>query len=646
MISLDTETDLIAPGLQAPPLVCVSVCSPYVKEAWLYHWTEAEGVFESLLSGTLLVGHTIAYDMAVCAAQFPVLLPKIVDLYDQDGIEDIEIRQKLLDIAGGVYRGYARTDGEVIKLNYSLADLSKRHFKITLSKGEDTWRKRYSLLRHVPLRDWPEDARRYAIDDAIAPAEIWRVQEPNRRWLADQHRQARAAFWLRLMQCWGLRTDPVAVRAFADATRAEHARLARELVAAGLLRPDRVLKSGKNKGQVKAGARDTKAAMARIEEAFGFEPPLTDGGKPALDEDACKRSGDPVLMTYAAFSSAKKSMSTDIPLVCGVPNRINGKKRPQADVDREVEEHLRSGRHALIHAHFQELLETGRTSSSPNVQNLPRKPGVRECFVPRPGYVFAASDVKGLELRTWAQVCIELLGHSRMAEVLNAGGDPHVSMAASILETSYEDALARYKAGEDAADNARQTGKVGNFGIPGGLGAEAFVHFAALQYGVILTVEQAQWLKQEIWMNQWPEGPEYLALIGRMIDKPFPQIEQLYSGRFRGDISYTEACNSFFQGLGADAMKSAGWLLMKTCYLDRTSVLFGSRPVNFVHDEFILEVPEELGHECAQELGRLVREGAAPWLPDVPPETEEVLMRRWTKKAKPKWAEGRLVPWE
>jgi DNA polymerase-1 len=258
--------------------------------------------------------------------------------------------------------------------------------------------------------------------------------------------------------------------------------------------------------------------------------------------------------------------------------------------------------------------------------------------------VFASADYSGLELHTVAQVCVTVLGQSKLGEVLNAGGDPHLSMAARILGCSYEDALVRKKAHDEETDTARQVGKVANFGFPGGLGAVSMVAFAASNYGVALTEDEARTLKEQ-WIGEFPEFIEYFRWISKLVDAPFPQIEQIFSGRFRGGVSYTEACNSFFQGLGADAAKAAGFLIAKACNVDLESVLYGSRIVNFVHDEFILEVPEERGHACAIELASLMIRGAAPWLPDVPPRAEPLLMRRWSKKAKPVFVEGRLVPW-
>lgn len=614
VLGWDTETCLIRPARQAPELVCVSFST-----GDLVHWRDAEGYLEAMLrSSAILVGHNVAYDTSVVAAAFPRLLPLIFEAYEQDRIEDTQIRQKLLDIAGGVYRKYTRTDGQVVKIGYSLDDLAQRHLGRKLDKS--TWRLRYGELRDIPVEQWPEGARAYALTDAAVTLDVWKAQEPNRAWLDDQHRQARAAFWLRLMSCWGLRTDPAAVAEFERRAVSDASRLAQDLERHGLKRPDRALKSGKRKGQIVEGARDTKAAAARMTAAFKGNPPRTDAGGVALDEASCIASGDQVLVAYAEFASLKKVLSTDVPLV-------------------------KSGMVTPIHARFEELLETGRTSSSPNVQNLPVLPGVRECFLPRAGFVFAAADYSGIELRCFAQLCLWYLGFSELAKVLNAGGDPHLEIAAAVLGISYEEAVRRHAEGDDEVYIARQVGKVGNFGFQGGMGVDSFVTYAKSNYGLDIPWETANRVR-EAWRARWPEGPQYLRMIGQIVDVPFPQIEQVRSRRFRGGVTYTEAANTGFQGLAADLAKEAGWLIAKACYLDTSSPMFGSRPVLFEHDAFLVEVPEELGHDAAHELARLMRKGAEPWLPDVPAKAEPVLMRRYSKKAKQVWKEGRLCVWE
>ena len=66
----------------------------------------------------------------------------------------------------------------------------------------------------------------------------------------------------------------------------------------------------------------------------------------------------------------------------------------------------------------------------PNIQNLPRKGGLREAFVASPGHVLLIVDYSFIELRTLAAVCEARYGSSRLAEVIRAGVDPHAYTAA------------------------------------------------------------------------------------------------------------------------------------------------------------------------------------------------------------------------
>jgi DNA polymerase I-like protein with 3'-5' exonuclease and polymerase domains len=230
-------------------------------------------------------------------------------------------------------------------------------------------------------------------------------------------------------------------------------------------------------------------------------------------------------------------------------------------------------------------------------------------------------------------------------------------IAAQILGRSYGPLKEEHDAGPQAdcrakyggcscayciIDNARQTGKVGNFGLAGGLGAKALVAFALATYDVRLTEDEARGLKR-VWFITWPEMPDYFRYIDSTVQSGRP-LQQLFSGRYRGDPKYTARCNTLFQGLAADMAKDAGWRICYACYVDTASPLFGCRIVNFVHDEFIVEVPEHRAHEAAMELSRLMTEAAKHWLPDVTCKAKPVLMPRWMKGAKQVWQNNRLVP--
>ena len=74
----------------------------------------------------------------------------------------------------------------------------------------------------------------------------------------------------------------------------------------------------------------------------------------------------------------------------------------------------------------------------------------------------------------------------------------------------------------------------------------------------------------------------------------------------------------------------------------------GLRVVNFVHDEFIVEVPSAADlTAAAAQVKTLMVAGMKEVVPDLPVKVECAAMRRWSKKAKPKFdAEKRLVVWE
>ena len=78
---------------------------------------------------------------------------------------------------------------------------------------------------------------------------------------------------------------------------------------------------------------------------------------------------------------------------------------------------------------------------------------IRECFVPREGWLFASTDYSMLESCTLAQVTYSWTGHSEMRLAINAGQDLHLRLAARIAGCTYEEAQARRKAGDREIKN-------------------------------------------------------------------------------------------------------------------------------------------------------------------------------------------------
>lgn len=278
--------------------------------------------------------------------------------------------------------------------------------------------------------------------------------------------------------------------------------------------------------------------------------------------------------------------------------------------------------------------------------------GIRECLIPRPGFVFAFADYDGLELRTMAQACLSVLGESKLAEALNAGIDPHCSVASTILVRPYAEVKGIYKDKRHVeyplVYQKRQMGKVANFGFPGGLGVKRTIEYAAQpKYNVTLTEAEAKELKQN-WLASWPEFHRYFDWINSLMrgEDRLGDVVQLFSGRLRGSVPFTECANTVFQGLGGDATKAAGYALTRECRIGK-GPLRGGHPIVYVHDEFWCEVREEVAHEAAEQMSQIMCDAAKVFLPDVPPKAEPGLARRWSKSAERVIGEdGRLIPWD
>lgn len=640
-VAFDSETDLIAPGNHAPKAACWT-WQVAGQPGQIIHAMDAEPLIRSWLESpdVLLVGHNVAYDMGVVCSNYPALLPLVFKVYEDNRVTDTMLRQKLLDIAGGCYRGKMGPDDRWIKLDYSLLSCVRRHTGRMLKK--EGFRLFYGFFADVPLNEWPSHAAQfqqdvksgkvvitnpdqakeqagmlaanpaeilsYPTEDAVGTLDVWLSQQQHKNYLEDEFRQARADWWLHLMSSWGLHTDAAAVHDLRIKTENAQQEVKSRLMEIGLVRED--------------GSRDTKRAKEVMEEVCatkGITVRRTPAKQVCLDSDACEATEEPILEDYAGYSTLSKVLGTDIPML------LRGTTTP-------------------IHSHFG-MAETGRTtSSSPNIQNLRRMPGIREVIRPRPGYVFAQADYDQLELRTLAQCCLHLLGQSTLAEILNRGHDPHLEVARVILGLTYEEAKANKK--RQNVNDARQAGKVANFGFPGGLGVDRLVYFAKHTYNVDLTRAQAVELK-DLWTATLPEMKDFFKLVNGLPSSERGRfMEQVYTKRFRANASFSAACIGYYQGLGADATKEAGWRVARACYNDPSSPLYGCRIVCYVHDEFIVEVPCERGHEAANELVRLMIEGARMYMTEVAITTEPILMTAWSKDAYAKYDENkRLVPW-
>ena len=703
-IGIDTETYLINAdqGIVAPRLVCLTYCTEEA-EVGLLGRDDALATMHALLDADDIefVAHHARFDFAVLCAADATLLPKVFRAYDEGRVRCTMVREKLLALARGELADEGDT-GAKRNVRFSLAACIERRFNIDLSEAKGTkggplpWRMRFSELDGIPVESWPIEARDYALDDAkynlaLFDAQTTEINEQGAsgNTVPDEAPQTRAAFWLYLMSVRGVRTDPQRVNRLNTALRAEYARIN------ALVRAADVLKPKMQKGEM-VWSKNMTALRGRVVSAYGGEErtPMTAGGKkgvPAvstsrehllapIDKAVLKWVEDLEQQVFAARAERSEpdmegeeaaALSRELAYAAAEAHGLDGEQvynwlvlhavAERSGVEKLLKTYvptLLQGTQFPITTSYTELLASGRTSSvKPNLQNPPRKGGVRECFIPRPGYFYAFCDYSFIELCTLAQSCLEYFGWSHMADAINAGLDPHLDMAASMLGIDYEEAKRRKKADDPQISEYRQLSKALNFGYPGGLGRAKFVEYARVGYGVILSEAEAGRRKEE-WYRKWPEMRLYHQMFGNLTlgDASFDLV-QPGSGRVRGKVGFCDGSNSVFQGRAADGAKRAGWYLAQECYLGfgklwpndgrARSPLYGSRPVLFVHDEFILEVPEANAHEATLRQSEVMIAGMKEVVADVKVGTEFAIARRWYKGASAAYDENkRLVPWE
>lgn len=681
MLALDNETFLITRERPYPLVVCSSWADGERSAVIPHDGMLLDWIRERLADVEQhFVGHNIAYDFGTLAASWPELLTAIFAAYKAGRVTDTQIRQQLFDIAVG------RTLADDGVRGYSLANLYEIIFdKPMPGPGKvDSYRLRYGELYDVDFDAWPDEAVEYSRIDAESTIDIWQAQRDGAAaLLRDDAFQTYSAFCLSLISAQGMRTNADRV-ALLKAEQLEIMQaLQPELIETGMLEAKY---TGRKPNKVHVGyTKKERPAQERIAKTCaerGVEPMLTKGGEAvkrkggvpglehlSIDRTACHWAQDALMLRRAEYVTAEKILSTYVPFL-------------EAGVDGPVTSRLG-------------LAATGRTTSSTprepavggNQQNAPRKTkrvrksnlpnvtvtidpsggpakigtfielenspnGVRECFEPRPGKIFLSGDLAGAELHGVAQICKWKLGYSVLGETMNAGRDVHIVLATQLLgrpEADYDDVLASYKQDDPEVIEARQNAKPGNFGFWGAMGVKTFIK-TQLREGVHWTFEDATRLRNA-WLSTWREAQAYfdagkyeLGPKGRAV------VEFYWSKRLRKLRGLSTICNGFFQALVADGAKKACNEVIRRCYVgDASLYLNNTRPVNFVHDELVLEtddkrfdllapVVEEFVYTMETEFNELV--------PDYPTKVDAVLAYKLSKRAKPVFdAEGYLIPW-
>lgn len=720
---------------------------PAIEAAWAVTYDAATGAPDSTAPRVHLFAHNAPYDIAVLTEHVggdafallggPTLDPSV----DAPAvISDTKLREQLLAIAEDRLE-FDRRSGETKKAKFSLADLVLAYFGVDISDAKsdpNAWRLRYAELDGIPACEWPEGAVSYAMDDAVWALAVGVVQsEPQQGpagaaaahplvsadgFVNDEFQQIRAAYALHLEAAWGVRVDNDEARTFGAEVRADCARAEAIATAAGLLRP---LKPWRRPRAGDCGVceapgplsttctddqgrsvcpvckspgstpKNMDAFYARVEAAYaaqGKSAPRTDSGRVATDRDTLEGSYDPVFVGACKVCGVTNGLPCVGPAHDPAPSVGYAELGPALKLRDTYLPILDLGAYRPINPGYNTLVATGRTSCrEPNIQNPPRRPGFRECFVPRDGWVYCSVDYDMAELKSLAQIQYWWFGTSALGDTLNPserypkGQDPHLVLGAALWganlgrTVTYDEikAVPKQKGHEHyeavhGAYGVRQLGKIGNFGFMGGLGAGSFVEYARTGYGIKITEDVAQVIRAA-WFASFPEMHQYFGLIGQFSDIGSYVAVQCISERQRGGVTFTVGANGYFQGLTADYAKDGTYRLVREAHggglarvaptdqnradldtLEGRGVL-GIRPVLFVHDENISEIPTERVDPwwtpprvtaAARRKSAIMVQAMKEYLPAMHCTAEPCLMSRWSKGAETLWnADGTLAVW-
>lgn len=498
MVSFDTETHLIQPGLLAPPLVCGSsaflasnTVERYDIEAKIL---DAEATLHEYLkiakSQFTMCGANIAYDVLVVLAEVERRWPKrlrefieaTIKMYDEDRVFDLQIADKLFDIG----EGHLNQDRYGNPRKYSLDACAANH-GIPDAKKHDYWRMRYADLEHRPISDWPEEAREYPLDDArntliVTLRQLDRAQDSWYSNIYDLPVQCRTHFALQVGAVYGFRVDLDRVEKLRSKTEAMRASKIEDLIKLGFYRREGN-KVTKNTNKIKRA----------IIEAFEPDAPLCpecDGGGLVKKERVSEKTGKPLKAEIktckpcqgTGLKFSNRTPTTDKDGISTSRDSLFESEDPRllkladySESDKTIGTYLAAlGKSHVYTLNPRTPLETGRVSYGGVEQTMSKNGGERHTIPAREGKLLYSIDYEGLELSTHAQNCIDTLGFSELANALNSGGKPHNMLGAKLSSVSVEE-FNKILKNEDHPlakeyKNKRQAAKVANFGFPGGLG--------------------------------------------------------------------------------------------------------------------------------------------------------------------------------
>ncbi|WP_250534967.1 DNA polymerase I [Caballeronia sp. AZ10_KS36] len=290
----------------------------------------------------------------------------------------------------------------------------------------------------------------------------------------------------------------------------------------------------------------------------------TPSGAPSTDEEVLQKLAEDyplpkVLLEHRALSKLKSTYTDKLPRMV---NPSTGR----------------------VHTNYaQAVAVTGRLSSNePNLQNIPVRTGegrrIREAFIAPPGSKIVSADYSQIELRIMAHIS----GDASLMRAFTAGEDVHRATASEVFSVTPL----------EVDNDQRRIAKVINFGLIYGMSS------FGLASNLGITRDAAK-LYIDRYFARYPGVAAYMENT-RVTAKMNGFVETVFGRRLwlpeinggsgpRRQAAERAAINAPMQGTAADLIKMS--MIAVQDWIEKAGMR--TKMIMQVHDELVLEVPEE-----------------------------------------------------
>jgi len=259
-----------------------------------------------------------------------------------------------------------------------------------------------------------------------------------------------------------------------------------------------------------------------------------------------------------------------------------------------------------LHSEFLPKTDTGRLSSSnPNLQNIPTRNDpfkMRRAFIAKPGHLLVVADYSQLEMYVMAHYLLYYFDDDSLATDL-ASGDVHAKTALRIWPDQLVGATPETIKSKPEWKRFRDNAKTVNYAVPYGKTAAGLGDQITDKAGRSIGKLAAQEILDEYfasypglgrlfeqWKNEAKETGNVSTLTGRL--RPLPNACSHNS--WEQEAAFRQAVNTPVQGSAADIVTQA--MVNVERDIPQASLVMQ------VHDELVVEVPEERAEETMKLL--------------------------------------------